>query len=100
MSAISNSTTSTKGSNNSNISTSGNSSTSSRGIALAACCHLLWMKHQAMVDEAVVVAPLTSHGDHFGVMERAQVGHPTAPITRNIIITIIVKYFELFSLSS
>ena len=97
MSAISNSTTSTKGSNNSNISTSGNSSTSSsRGIALAACCHLLWMKHQAMVDEAVVLAPLTSHGDHFGVMERAQVGHLTAPI----IITIIVKYFELFSLSS
>ena len=48
-----------------------------------------------MVDEAVVLAPLTSHGDHFGVMERAQVGHPTAPITSTIIINIIVKYFEL-----
>ena len=53
-----------------------------------------------MVDEAVVLAPLTSHGDHFGVMERAQVGHPAAPITSTIIINIIVKYFELLYLSS
>ena len=58
------------------------------------------MKHQAMVDEAVVLAPLTSHGDHFGVMERAQVGHLTAPITSTVIITIIVKYLELLYLRS
>ena len=69
-------------------------------LPLLAYCHLLWMKHQAMVDEAVVLAPLTSHGDHFGVMERVQVGHPTAPITGTIIINIIVKYFELLCLSS
>ena len=65
-------------------------------LPLLAYCHLLWINHQAMVDEAVVLAPLTSHGDHFGVMERSQVGHPTAPITSTIIITIIVKYFELY----
>ena len=69
-------------------------------LPLLAYCHLFWMKQQAMVDEAVVLAPLTSHGDHFGVMERAQVGHLTAPITHTIIITIIVKYFELLYLRS